>query len=158
VRDSQYNLGILYARGLGVPRDLAASYKWFAIAAAAGDADSAKKRDDVAQVLEKDALARARLAVETWKPKTQVPLVNDNPPVDPAWAAPADSTASIDQIKVITRTQQILGKMGYDAGPADGKMGKKTHDAIAAFQKDHGLKPTGEVDEDFVRAIVKAAS
>ena len=36
VADSQYNLGILYARGIGVDQNLAESYKWFALAAAAG--------------------------------------------------------------------------------------------------------------------------
>ncbi len=34
--DSQYNLGILYARGIGVEPNLAESYKWFALASRAG--------------------------------------------------------------------------------------------------------------------------
>src|SRR5206468_11762909 len=34
VADSQYNLGILYARGIGVEQNLAESYKWFSLAAA----------------------------------------------------------------------------------------------------------------------------
>ena len=38
VADSQYNLAILYARGIGVQANLAESYKWFALAAAKGDA------------------------------------------------------------------------------------------------------------------------
>ncbi len=99
VRDSQYNLGILYARGLGVPRDLTASYKWFAIAAAAGDSDSAKKRDDVAQVLDKDALARAasrwrpgrrarpRPAPTRWRPTIRPGLRPAR--ARPPWSAPA---------------------------------------------------------------------
>ena len=48
VADSQYNLGILYARGIGVDQNLAESYKWFSLAAQQGDQDAAKKRDDVA--------------------------------------------------------------------------------------------------------------
>ena len=48
VADSQYNLAILHARGLGVDQNLAESYKWFALAAQQGDQDAGKKRDDVA--------------------------------------------------------------------------------------------------------------
>jgi len=35
-------------RGIGVDQNLAESYKWFALAAAQGDQDAAKKREDVA--------------------------------------------------------------------------------------------------------------
>jgi len=38
VADSQFNLGILYARGIGVEQNLAESFKWFSLAAAQGDA------------------------------------------------------------------------------------------------------------------------
>ena len=48
VRDSQFNLAILYARGLGVEQDLRQSWLWFSLAAQQGDADAAKKRDEVA--------------------------------------------------------------------------------------------------------------
>ncbi|MCM5558187.1 peptidoglycan-binding protein [Pleomorphomonas sp. JP5] len=153
IRDSQFNLGILYARGLGVPRDLATSYKWFALAATGGDADSAKKRDDIAQVLSKDDLARARLAVETWVPKPLDPKAEDVPPTDPAWAAPAEHTASVDTSRTIARTQAILASLGFDAGPADGKMGRKTRDAIAAFQTSKGMPATGEIDRALIEAL-----
>ncbi|WP_296577857.1 hypothetical protein [Phreatobacter sp.] len=71
VTDSQYNLGILYARGLGVDQSLAESYKWFALAAAGGDQDSAKKRDEVAARLDAQTLVAARLAVQTFAPKAE---------------------------------------------------------------------------------------
>ena len=66
VADSQYNLGILYARGIGVDQNLAESYKWFALAAQQGDQDAAKKRDDVAARLDQQSLVAAKLAVQTW--------------------------------------------------------------------------------------------
>ncbi len=153
IRDSQFNLGILYARGLGVPRDLATSYKWFALAATGGDADSAKKRDDIAQVLSKEDLARARLAVETWVAKPLDPKIEDVPPTDPAWAAPAEHTASVDTSRTIARTQAILTSLGFDAGPADGKMGRMTRDAIAAFQTSKGMPATGEIDKALIEAL-----
>ena len=71
VPDSQYNLGILYARGIGVEQNLAESFKWFALAAQQGDQDAGKKRDDVTGRLDAQALAAARLAVQTWTPEPQ---------------------------------------------------------------------------------------
>ncbi|MBS1180197.1 MAG: podJ 2 [Proteobacteria bacterium] len=153
IRDSQFNLGILYARGLGVPRDLATSYKWFALAATAGDTDSAKKRDDLAQVLSKEDLARARLAVDTWVAKPLDSKAEDVPPADPAWAAAPEHTASVDTSRVVARTQAVLSSLGFDAGPADGKMGRKTRDAIAAFQTSRDLPATGEIDKALIEAL-----
>lgn len=153
IRDSQFNLGILYARGLGVARDLAASYKWFALAATAGDTDAAKKRDDIAQVLSKDDLARARLAVETWVAKPLDPTAEDVPPIDPAWTAAPGHTASVDDSRIVARTQAILSSLGFDAGAPDGKMGKQTRDAITAFQASRGMPTTGEIDKTLIDAL-----
>lgn len=153
IRDSQFNLGILYARGLGVPRDLATSYKWFALAATAGDTDSAKKRDDIAQVLSKEDLARARLAVETWVAKPLDPKAEEVPPADPTWTAAPEHTASVDTTRTIARIQAVLSSLGFDAGPPDGKMGRKTRDAIAAFQTSKGLPATGEIDKALVETL-----
>lgn len=44
---SQYNYGLLAARGLGTPRDLAVSYRFLALAAAAGDADALEKLAEI---------------------------------------------------------------------------------------------------------------
>ena len=59
VRDSQFNLAILYARGLGVEQDLRQSWLWFSLAAAQGDEDAAKKRDELAAKMAPDVLAAA---------------------------------------------------------------------------------------------------
>jgi localization factor PodJL len=69
VTDSQYNLAVLYARGVGIPVNLAESYRWFAIAAANGDQDAARKRDEVAARLDKQTLAAAKLAVQSFLPE-----------------------------------------------------------------------------------------
>jgi localization factor PodJL len=71
IKDSQYNLAILYARGIGVAQSYAESYKWFALAASGGDADAAKKRDEVATHLDAQALAAAKLAVQKWTAQPQ---------------------------------------------------------------------------------------
>lgn len=89
VRDSQYNLAILYARGMGVEQNLRRAYTWFAIAAAQGDAESARKRDDVEARLDPDALAEARKAVADFKPAIAAPAGNDVPAPAGGWDAMA---------------------------------------------------------------------
>ncbi len=79
LRDSQYNLAVLYARGLGMPQDLVQSYLWFSVAAAHGDVDSAKKRDDVAAKLDPKDLATARALVAAFKVKPVDAAVNEPP-------------------------------------------------------------------------------
>lgn len=79
VRDSQYNLAVLYARGMGVQQDLGQSFLWFSAAAAQGDEDAAKKRDDVASKLDAKALGAARAQVTAFKPKVPEPAANEIP-------------------------------------------------------------------------------
>ena len=154
VKDSQFNLGILAAKGVGVPQDLEESYKWFALVAKTGDRDAADKRDEVANALRPEQLAKARAAVELWKPKPVDPDANVVE-IPEGWEEPGTKTASIDMKKAIANVQKILNKNGYEAGSADGVMGEKTKAAIAAFQADNGLDPTGEVDEKLVKALLE---
>lgn len=77
VRDSQYNLAVLLARGLGVPLDLVKSYTWFSIVAASGDADAAKKRDEVATRLTASERAAADAAVLSFVPHPADQGVNE---------------------------------------------------------------------------------
>ena len=154
VKDSQYNLGIMSAKGLGTPQDLEASYKWFAIASKSGDEDAAKKRDEVAKALKPDQLKQARADVDLWKAK---PLVTSANSVDvpDAWQQTGETaTAGIDMKKAVSNIQKILIKNGFDPGEPDGVMGQKTRDAITAFQKAHGMEPTGQVDRALVKALL----
>jgi localization factor PodJL len=80
IRDSQYNLAVLLARGLGVPKDLVKSYTWFAIVAATGDADAARKRDDVAARLTSSELAAANAAAAGFAPRPADRAANEIPP------------------------------------------------------------------------------
>jgi localization factor PodJL len=90
IRDSQYNLAVLLARGLGLPKDLVKSYTWFAIVAAAGDADAARKRDDVAARLTSSELAAANAAAAGFAPRPADHAANEiTPPPARLEAAPA---------------------------------------------------------------------
>ena len=48
--------------------------------------------------------------------------------------------AGLDQV------QKALRQKGYDPGPVDGFMGPQTVTAVKAFQREHGLPPTGQFD------------
>lgn len=90
VRDSQYNLAILYARGMGGPQDLVQSYVWFSAAADQGDADAAKKRDDVATRFDAKTFERAKALAGAYRPKTPEAAANEVTPPPGGWqAAPA---------------------------------------------------------------------
>jgi peptidoglycan hydrolase-like protein with peptidoglycan-binding domain len=49
--------------------------------------------------------------------------------------------------------QRMLIVLGYEPGPADGMMGKKTSDAVARFQSDRDLPVTGRLDSETIAAI-----
>ncbi len=153
VKDSQYNLAILHARGSGVQQDLEESYKWFAIAADSGDKDAAAKRDEVANALTPEQLESARAKVELWKPGELDEKAN-SVRVPSEWRGVDTRTASVDMKKAVRNIQAILNKNGFDTGGVDGVMGKNTVAAIKAFQTSVGLKPTGEVDDELVKALL----
>jgi localization factor PodJL len=153
VKDSQFNLGILAAKGVGMTQNLEESYKWFALVAKTGDRDASAKRDEIANALRPEQLERARASTELWKAKPLNPQANvvDIPE---SWQESADTTAGIDMKKAVQNIQAMLNKNGYEAGNPDGVMGGKTKAAIAQFQKDNGMEPTGEIDETLVRTLL----
>jgi peptidoglycan hydrolase-like protein with peptidoglycan-binding domain len=46
----------------------------------------------------------------------------------------------------LEQVQQALRQKGHDPSPVDGVMGPQTIAAVKAFQKEHGLTPTGQLD------------
>jgi len=162
VKDSLFNLGILYAGGIGVDKDLVASYKWFAIAADQGDPEAAKRRDDVANMMDQETLANARLAVETFSLKTPDPAAN-KVTMQPGWTEsstlPAEKAAvkTVDNSAMIREAQDKLNYLGFDTGSPDGQMGPRTRSAIRAFQRSLGLPETGEVDKRLIDELKSQA-
>lgn len=154
VRDSQFNLAILYARGNGVKQDLEESYKWFSIAARDGDGDAAQKRDEVANAMKPEQLSSAKAKAELWQPQPLDEKANSADLPD-EWVGKPTKTASVDVKKAIRNIQAILNNNGFNAGTPDGEMGKKTIAAIKAFQKSIGQKETGEIDDALVTELLK---
>lgn len=155
--DSQFNLAVLFARGMGVERDLLESYKWFALAANAGDSEAVGRRDEVAGVLGEEALALARARVDNWQ---AIPI--DRAAIEVAqpeggWddnPVRASSTGEVSTAQaMIAQAQALLARRGYEPGPADGLIGPRTTDAVRAFRQSMGLGDTDTIDEALLNAL-----
>lgn len=156
VRDSQVNAGIFHTKGFGTEVNLIEAYKWFSIAAKAGDKDASNKRDVIANAIQPDQLEIAKSLVKDWKPLDVVQAANEVP-LNAAWKSTvAQAPIKIDR-NTIAQTQSLLTKVGFNAGVADGVMGQKTRNAIAAFQKKAGLPVNGRIDAEFLRALKAVA-
>ena len=153
VRDSQYNLGVIYARGLGTAQNLGESYTWFAIAAAQGDTDASARRDEVAKAMSADDLAKARAAVAAWHAKAPLVEANAVSVSGGTWDDPTPSIGIADRQALVAKIQTLLADAGYDPGPADGVVGRKTVDAVRAYQQKAGVPVTGQIDKTLVASL-----
>lgn len=66
---------------------------------------------------------------------------------------PIYAYANLPPDQVVVNVQEALQDQGYYAGDVDGQLGSKTRDALAAYQRDHGLEVTAGIDEPTVGAL-----
>ena len=66
--NAQYNLGVLYDNGLGVPQDRVRAYMWLNLAAMQGRESAATFRDLVARLMSPAQIAEAQKLAREWKP------------------------------------------------------------------------------------------
>lgn len=59
-------IGMLYAAGRVVQRDLVAAHMWFNIAALNGDRDAARQRQEISAEMSKDEIAQALAWARAW--------------------------------------------------------------------------------------------
>ncbi len=74
VAEAQYNLGQMYRRGHGVPRDYAKAHLWFNLAASGsppgeGRDRAARSRDKVAERMTPAQVAEAQKLAQEWESK-----------------------------------------------------------------------------------------
>ena len=70
---AQYNLGVFYDNGLGVPQDLVRAYMWFTLSAAQGKDGAAVFRDLIARRMTPTQITEAQKLAREWKPTKQQP-------------------------------------------------------------------------------------
>ena len=134
VRSSR--LGRLYEEGAGVAKNPAEAYKWYLIAARAGDSGSRLGAVRVRPILTAPARIAAENAAAAFKAGAPAPVTAT------AAAAPASAAPSAD----LVIAQKALSQLGYYHGPTDGVASPALHGAIAAYQHEQGLPATGSPD------------
>lgn len=65
---AQYSVGLMYARGDGVPKDYFLAYTWFNLAAAQGNDRARRYRNTCATQLTLSQIAEAERMAREWKP------------------------------------------------------------------------------------------
>ena len=66
-----YNLGLLFAKGQGVPRDYVQAYMWFDLSAAQGMPSAIRNRQVAAEKMTPVQIAEAQKLAREWKPKPE---------------------------------------------------------------------------------------
>ncbi|MBF0158487.1 MAG: sel1 repeat family protein [Magnetococcales bacterium] len=79
---AQYNLGVRYANGRGVPQpDVIEAYMWFTLAVAQGDPDALVARDRIAMGMTPDQIAQGQKLAQEWRPTRKVlPVAEEKKP------------------------------------------------------------------------------
>ncbi len=149
VRDSQFNMALLFQEGFGVAQSPADAYAWFLIAAEAGDSDAAGRAEALRRELTPDQRAAAEQAAQQFTPRQADPAAQGRYPPQP-WQA--------GETGLIARTQTLLAELGYDPGPADGVMGDRTRQAIVSYQRAEGLEPGAPLDASLVARLEQSAA
>ena len=144
---AQRSLGVMYAIELGVDRNRVAAYMLLTLAIdnEIPDEKAFAVREDVAKWMTDAEIGKARRLARNWKPGKELHLP----------ALPTKAAGSADGMRKI---QNSLARLGYDAGPADGIMGRKTRAAIRAFEADQELPATGAATTALERALKAAVS
>ena len=165
IKDSQFNVGILYVRGLGVEASLPHAYKWFDVVAKIGDRDAAEKRDEIAKALTKEQLEEAKAQSAAYKAipiKVSANVISPSPNFWlkgsklAAGKVPnglAKKTAEKQGSPLVKEAQLLLNQLGFDTGGADGLAGKRTKDAVKAFEYEIGIPQTGRINKHLIQLL-----
>lgn len=141
---AQALVGAMYRDGQAVPQDYVLAHQWFNLAAAGGQQDAARARDELAKRMEPSQIAEAQQLARAWHP-SQAVASNQTGAGDNAVPSGADMPAEGSLTPTqISDLQWQLAIHGYDPGTADGVVGWQTQQAIADYQKDANLPVDGQ--------------
>ena len=65
-KEAQFNLGIMYDMGQGIPQDYVQAHKWYNLAGANGHETARKKRDILAKQMHPAQIAEAQKLAREW--------------------------------------------------------------------------------------------
>jgi len=69
VANAQYNLGVMYGKGQGVPQDYVLAHMWFNLSSSQGITTAIKNRNIVEKKMTKQQINKAQELARNWKPK-----------------------------------------------------------------------------------------
>lgn len=176
-------LGILYATGQGMALDAAKAAYWLGLAAEQ-DVPQAQvalgylyQAGHGVAASDQQAVRLFRAAAETGEWNGQIELGRmylrgrgvPNDPVEAArWFArslhfdPDDQATvdfgNIDEPTRVRAVQRMLAELGYDPGPEDGVMGRRTRAAIQAFQSANGIPRTDAITVELLTRLAVAGA
>jgi len=88
-----------------------------------------------------------------WNAGYWFPAWGYNPNAYYAWDGPIYGYNHLPPDQVIANAQAALQQQGYYQGEMDGLLGPLTRDAIANYQRDHGLYTTSTIDQPTLRSL-----
>jgi S1-C subfamily serine protease len=171
---AMYYLARMVAEGRGTERDLVHAYTLFGVVAGSPDIDEETKTLAIeertrlrsslsaAQIQQADAVAAGLLGsgggggnVPSGETGRAVAGSGsgENATPQPNGGYMSDGSPAYVQGDDVRWVQEVLGLLGYDAGPADGTLGPKTEAAIRSFQRDIGLPADGQVSGELIAAL-----
>lgn len=166
LKDSQFNIALLYERGLGVSQDLGEALFWYTLAARQDDADAAAKSKTLENTLPPQVTAKVKARLTGWTPKRDIEAANVVAVSNPDWqerpvAAPAKydlpmigaAVAADTGANQIQEAQRLLNRLGFDAGDENGAMGTRTKNSIRLFELQSGMRLTGEVTPELLAKL-----
>lgn len=163
LKDSQFNLAVMYERGIGTKADVNEALFWYFIAANQNDADAQARIESLSQKLAPSTVATIREKAKSWVPLKALTSANMVAMVNPikqnetiVRQVTPDSPAVTNSIffkNPITMVQELLKKLGFNIGNADGKLNPRTSNAIRLFQLQSGTKVTGEITDDLISQL-----
>jgi localization factor PodJL len=149
LKDSQFNLAVLIERGLGTKADPSEALFWYSAAAAQQDADAQTHVDTLTKSLSPATVAAVKSRLQKWTPDKAPDIANVVAIEDSAWRG-ASQKIQQSALDPVSKAQGLLGKLGFNIGDADGKMGGRTANAIRLFQLQEGMKVTGQVTPELL--------
>lgn len=148
-------LGRAYRRGIGVPQDYVEAHKWLNLAAGQGSVDAAEERDELAGAMTAEDQSEAMRLAREWRARRE-PAAALRDRAEPSTDPPEDPGSGEPPTRALIAAQELLARLGYEPGAADGIWGLRSVRAYRNFLQDRGMPSAGVLSPEGLRALREA--